>query len=314
MYNYRLTKRGKAVLSLSIVMVLCLVYLGVFQIVNAENKRKALQKENITAGLNNIDLPAANEDTKTDIQVTAAPADSSKDVQAVMKKTSTVNDKSNDSKTTGVLKVPVEKIYDDSEAKIVFLTFDDGPSKNISPQILNILKENNVQATFFVLGKYADINKDIIKNIYSDGNAIGIHGYSHVYSSIYKDSQSFQDEIERTGNILRGVLGNSFKTRLFRFPGGSTGGIYNDSKDKYKSVLKNMNFVYVDWNVVIGDAEAKNSGDPKALYDRFISTIKNKKHVVLLMHDSSTKQETADILPKVIEYLKAQGYEFGILE
>jgi peptidoglycan/xylan/chitin deacetylase (PgdA/CDA1 family) len=76
-----------------------------------------------------------------------------------------------------------------------------------------------------------------------------------------------------------------------------------------------MNYAYIDWNVVIGDAEARSSkADSKALYDRFISTLANKDHVILLMHDSSTKQETVNILPKIIDHLKEQGYEFAVLK
>jgi peptidoglycan/xylan/chitin deacetylase (PgdA/CDA1 family) len=307
MYKYRLTKRGKLVLSAFIFIIFCSVYLEIFQIaVNAEN-----EKEN-TTGKNNIvypvktDLSKKSQDYSTNEMNDAALNEAERSIVKTKANQISINES-----LKGVLTVPVENVFDYNEKKIAFLTFDDGPSKNISPQILSILKKYNVRATFFVLGKYAEMNKDVIKNIYKDGNAIGLHGYSHKYDVIYSSEKSFKDEINRTSNTLNEILGENFKTRLFRFPGGS----FEDSKEQFKTILKDMNYAYVDWNVVIGDAEAQSTNsNSKTLYSRFIATVKNKDHVILLMHDSATKQETADILPRVIEYLKSQGYEFAVFK
>jgi peptidoglycan/xylan/chitin deacetylase (PgdA/CDA1 family) len=301
-----LHKRGKFILTAFVFIIFCSVYLEIFQIiVNAENEKEIMADKNkiispLKADLNNEGKDKGPYDN-----------DDLNGTKKVFVKTDTVSQTSKNENLNNVLTIPVENIFDDNGKKVAFLTFDDGPSKNISPQILSILKKYNVRATFFVLGKYAEINKGVIKDIYKDGNVIGLHGYSHKYDVIYSSEESFKDEINRTSSILNKILGDNFKTRLFRFPGGS----FENSKDKFKTILKDMSYAYVDWNVVIGDAEVKSTNSSsKVLYDRFISTVKNKNHVILLMHDSATKQETADILPKVIEYLKSQGYEFAVFK
>ena len=82
--------------------------------------------------------------------------------------------------------------------KIAYLTFDDGPSRTVTPQILDILAKYDIKATFFVVGKYAEKNPDILRRIYEEGHVIGNHTYSHNYNYIYKNVSNFVRELDAT--------------------------------------------------------------------------------------------------------------------
>ena len=125
----------------------------------------------------------------------------------------------------------IDNIYNGEEGKRVFLTFDDGPSAEVTPHILDILKEYNIKATFFVVGNRVNVYSDIVKRAYDEGHYIGNHGYSHKYSNIYKSVDSVIDEYNKTEEIIRKALGNpNYSSHLFRFPGGSHGGPYEKIK------------------------------------------------------------------------------------
>ncbi|GFZ34294.1 hypothetical protein CSC2_48200 [Clostridium zeae] len=201
--------------------------------------------------------------------------------------------------------------------KIAFLTFDDGPSTTVTPKILNILKENNVKATFFIVGKQLEETaeaKNILLETYKQGHAIANHTYSHNYSKLYPhgivDVNSFMAEVEQNNNILKGVLGESFASRVIRFPGGHMSWKAVSEIDKK---LEDKNYKYIDWNALIGDAE----GGPKTkdqLMKRYHQTFVGQEKVVLLMHDTYGKQSTAEALPYIIGDLKSKGYEFRTLK
>lgn len=202
----------------------------------------------------------------------------------------------------------VKSIYK-SEEKRVFLTFDDGPSKKVTIPILDLLKQENIKASFFVLGSRVDLYPDIVKRAYEEGHYIANHGYSHQYSQIYASINSVLDEYNKTNQAVRDAIGNQlYNTNIFRFPGGSVGGTYNDLKTEAKSLLEQNNIASVDWNALNGDAEGLKTEE--ALLNRLKETIKNKNSVVILMHDAANKTKTYNALPQVIEYLRQEGYEF----
>lgn len=106
------------------------------------------------------------------------------------------------------------------EIKRAFLTFDDGPSKN-TKDILDILKENDIKATFFVLGCQVEVFPETTKRIYDEGHYIANHGYSHIYSSIYQTAQQVLVEYNQCNQIVANTIGvPEYNSRLFRFPGG----------------------------------------------------------------------------------------------
>lgn len=201
--------------------------------------------------------------------------------------------------------------------KAVYLTFDDGPSETVTPKILDILKSENVHGTFFVLGKAVDSsneNKELIKRTISEGNAIGIHSYSHDYNYLYPNRtvnlDHFIEELNKTNVALKNVLGNDFSTKAIRLPGGHMTWKGTTPLDEY---FKENGYSYIDWNALSKDAEGpKKNADQ--LVQQAIETSGTKQKVVLLMHDTYGKEETAKSLPDIIRHFKDNGYEFRVIE
>ncbi len=202
----------------------------------------------------------------------------------------------------------VENIYH-SEQKRIFLTFDDGPSKTVTPLILDLLKQENIKATFFVLGSRVERNPDLVKRTYEEGHYIANHGYSHVYSSIYSSPEAVLEEYTATNNLIKNAIGSEeYSSKIFRFPGGSVGGYYADIKSQAKEQLKQNGIAYLDWNALSQDAAGAKTKEQ--LIQNTIQTIGTKNSVVILMHDASDKILTYETLPDIIQYLKQNGYTF----
>lgn len=196
-----------------------------------------------------------------------------------------------------------------SEQKIAYLTFDDGPSKSVTPQILNILDQYNIKATFFVLGCNVDKNPDIVRQSYEKGHYIANHGYSHVYENIYASSQAVLDEFNRTEQSVRNAIGvQEYSGHIFRFPGGSMGKKYRMVKDEAKILLSNNDILCVDWNALTNDSVGKPTAE--SIVNDLKTTVGTKNTVVILMHDTGSKQLTVDTLPQILDYLIEQGYTF----
>lgn len=206
--------------------------------------------------------------------------------------------------------------------KVVYLTFDDGPSETVTPQILDILKKEDVHATFFLIGKYIDkdqASKDLVKREFDEGNAIGNHTYSHDYNYLYPNGkinlENCMSDFEKTNQSLKNILGEDFSTRAVRFPGGQ---MTWDKKDPsgaeaMDKALHDKDYHQIDWNSLSGDAEGA-SKKAEQLKQEVIKTVANREKAIILMHDTYGKEETAKALPEVIEYLKGQGYEFKIIK
>lgn len=193
--------------------------------------------------------------------------------------------------------------------KTAYLTFDDGPSFNITPQILDVLKKYDLKATFFVVGKMAEQYPDIIKRIDAEGHSIGNHSYSHSYGYIYAKTSNFIGELKRTEKVLKNILGEQYHTNIIRFPGGSFG----KKKAAFRKAAKDEGYNYYDWNSLNGDSE-RVSASKRRLVQRFKSTFKGQKELNILMHDIETKQTTVAALPDIIEFLQERGYKFDVLK
>lgn len=203
----------------------------------------------------------------------------------------------------------VDNIYNGEEGKRVFLTFDDGPSKSVTPHILDLLKFHNIKATFFVLGSRVKLNPDIVKREYNEGHYIANHGYSHKYSSIYAKPENVIEEYNKTEAEIRKALNNqNYSSHLFRFPGGSIGGEYNKIKKSAKKQLKEKQIAYLDWNALTSDAAGANTKEK--ILKNMKKTVGNYQNVVLLMHDAPDKKLTYETLEDVITYLTEKGYSF----
>lgn len=192
--------------------------------------------------------------------------------------------------------------------KEVFLTFDDGPSSEITEKVLDVLKEEGVKATFFVIGKNVDVYPEILKRIHDEGHGIGIHTYSHDYNQIYSSPDALQKDIEACLQSIRNVLGEDFSTILYRFPGGS----FRKNKEIFIERVESLGYIYFDWNVLNGDAEGNNLSEDY-LIKRFDQTSRGYNKILSLMHDTNSKGNTVSTLPRIIKQLKVEGYEFKSL-
>lgn len=195
-----------------------------------------------------------------------------------------------------------------SEERVCYLTFDDGPTSTVTPSILATLKQYNVKATFFMLGRMIEDNPDLAKQVHAEGHLLANHSYSHSYGDLYATPESFYGEIEKTEALIRQVTGEE-PFKLMRFPGGShNAGAHAAAKQQYKLLLQEKGYYYADWNCLNGDAEG---GDrtPEQLLNRLKDTAIGK-NLVVLMHDAANKQSTADSLPLIIDFLQNQGYVF----
>lgn len=200
----------------------------------------------------------------------------------------------------------------DEDAKNVYLTFDDGPTREVTPKVLDILKEYDVKATFFALGKMLDANREIAERAVEEGHLLANHTYNHSYSSLYASEESFMDEINRTQALIDEISGgDSFK--LIRFPGGGhNAGEYGGVKQQYKKALKEEGYYFVDWNCLNGDAETALRAA-----EQLVSRTKETaigKNLVILMHDAAAKTTTPDALGEIIEYFEDNGYDFKRLD
>lgn len=209
---------------------------------------------------------------------------------------------------TDEIKNRMNNLYS-SEEKRVFLTFDDGPSKKVTIPILDLLKQENIKATFFTLGSRIEFYPEIVEREYKEGHYVANHGYSHNYSSIYSSTNAVLDEYNKTEQLIKNAIGDqNYSSHLFRFPGGSKGGRYRDIKNETINVLNENNILHVDWNALNGDSEGKKTREEMMQYLK--ETIGNKQTVVILMHDAGDKILTYEMLPEVISYLREQGYSF----
>lgn len=186
--------------------------------------------------------------------------------------------------------------------KCVYLTFDDGPSDRVTPKILDVLKEENVTATFFVIGMNAETRKYLLKREVEEGHTVAVHSYSHEYKKIYSSPENLIKDINKCNEVIKSVTGSY--SDVYRFPGGS----FNLSK-RLISAVKEQGLKYVDWNASTRDAEYY-AAPPEIIYKSAIETSKGLNQVVLLAHDSTSKTTTAAALKKIIEYFKKQDYLF----
>lgn len=188
--------------------------------------------------------------------------------------------------------------------KVVYLTFDDGPS-NLTPQVLDLLDRYNAKATFFVVQKSNEDCEEYLSEIVKRGHTLGLHSYSHNYGLIYSSKDAFLSDYEKVYDWVVETTG--YTPSLFRFPGGSNNGssyVVNGIIDE----MEERGFQYFDWNVSSGDGSELTTTEN--IIDNICSNIGNVDNPVVLMHDGRGKHATLAALPSVLEYLNNAGYEF----
>ena len=198
-----------------------------------------------------------------------------------------------------------EKIIDYKE-KVIYLTFDDGPSYKVTNKVLDILKENGVNGTFFLIGDQIQGREEVVKRIYDEGNSIGLHTCSHKFNRIYCNEDKFIQEMLVCRNQINNVVGVA--PNIMRFPGGSS----RHLSKKYLSKLHENNLRIYDWNVDNTDG-LNPKLSPYSLYKKAITGSKNLENIILLMHCTDMNVNTCKALPKIIEYYKSHDYEFKII-
>ena len=190
------------------------------------------------------------------------------------------------------------------EKKKVYLTFDDGPSI-YTDEILDILKENNVKATFFVVGKDESYYK-YYKRIVKEGHTLGMHSYTHEYDKLYASVDAFAEEIEKLNKVLYEATGT--KSKIFRFPGGSSNSVAKQPMEEYIRYLNKEQIAYYDWNALSGDAVTTGLS-PEQLVKNIMKDVEKNDNSIVLMHDLRTTHNTVESLPLLIDTLKEGGYE-----
>lgn len=192
--------------------------------------------------------------------------------------------------------------------KVVYLTFDDGPS-NLTPQVLDLLDRYNAKATFFVVCKNNEEYEEYLSDIVERGHTLALHSYSHNYHEIYASKDAFLRDYEKVYDWV--VENTGYTPSLFRFPGGSNNGssyVVNDIIDE----MEERGFQYFDWNVSSGDGSELTT--TSNIIDNICSNVGNVENPVVLMHDGRGKNATLAALPSVLEYLSDHGYEFRSLD
>ena len=187
----------------------------------------------------------------------------------------------------------------------IYLTFDDGPNYGTTNVILDILKEENVKATFFVTGKGPD---ELIKREYDEGHTVALHTFSHNYQTVYQSVDAYFNDLTKVHDRVASITG--YDSRIIRFPGGSSNTISRHYQEGIMTTLTKevieKGYYYYDWNISSGDAgEYKDS---RSIINQVTRNLSKERTNMVLMHD--IKPYTRDALREIIKYGKENGYHF----
>lgn len=208
-------------------------------------------------------------------------------------------------------------------ANTVFLTFDDGPCRGKTEEVLRILDEYDICATFFTVGRYVNLYPDLVHQIVDGGHLLGCHSYSHDYRQIYASVDAFTADIARWENAIRGVIGELPEARVYRFPGGTTNTLLvdNDLYPAFLTALSDAGYRPYDWVLATNDLYLADKRDDQTMEEYFFATLNYTLALanryptlprVMLVHDTSA--DTVATLPAVLDYLIEKGYSFATLD
>jgi peptidoglycan-N-acetylglucosamine deacetylase len=202
--------------------------------------------------------------------------------------------------------IPIEA-FSMSDEKVIYLTFDDGPSRGPCSEILDILKEENVKGTFFILGNEIKGNEDVLKRIYDEGHSIGLHSMTHEKKNLYNNENDFLNEMLKVQDLIEKTIG--FKSNILRFPFGANNNTYKLKKSLVE-LLHNNNFKIYDWTVDTRDGELYNASP-----ETFIKNSRSKNNnITLLMHCGSANKNSPKALKSIISYYKENNYTFKTID
>ena len=188
---------------------------------------------------------------------------------------------------------------------VIYLTFDDGPKSGTTDVILDILKEEGVEATFFVTNNGPD---ELIKREYDEGHTVALHTASHDYAIVYASVDSYFNDLNSVSERVKRITG--FESKVIRFPGGSSNTISRRYSVGIMSTLTSevlrRGYRYYDWNISSGDAGGTT--EPYGVYSNVINGLSRDRPNMVLMHD--IKPYTRDAIREIIRYGKDNGYTF----
>ena len=196
------------------------------------------------------------------------------------------------------------------ESSVVYLTFDDGPSARTA-EVLDILKEKDARATFFVVGNSSDEAKTLLNRIVDEGHTLAMHSNSHKYTQIYASVEDYLADMYEVFTLIKETTGTT--PTLFRFPGGS---INNYNTGIYEDLISEMlrrGFVPYDWNISSQDAAGKTPLPADTIFNNVISGASGASYGIVLMHDSGGKTTTVQALAPMIDKLREMGFELRAL-
>lgn len=193
-----------------------------------------------------------------------------------------------------------------SNGKKVYLTFDDGPSI-YTDEILDILKANNVKATFFCVYNEDENLWPAYSRIVEEGHTLGMHSYSHVYDTVYASRDAFEEDVTEIHDFLYEQTGVDCK--FYRFPGGSSNTVSKVNVQELMEFLDSESMVYFDWNALSGDAVDMSLSAAQLNANIMGYVRKNAGDSVVLMHDLKNGHATVEGLQDLLDTLKAEGYE-----
>lgn len=191
------------------------------------------------------------------------------------------------------------------QQKRVYLTFDDGPSI-YTGQILDILKANDIKATFFVIAREDESYWPYYTRILEEGHTLGMHSYTHDYNQVYASLDSFETDVNSLSQFLYDRTGE-YPT-IYRFPGGSSNTVCNVPMEECIAYLNEQGITYYDWNALNGDAVSSEL-PPEKLVENIMNSVRQNNTSIVLMHDMQSRHATVESLQPLIDTLKDEGYE-----
>lgn len=185
------------------------------------------------------------------------------------------------------------RCHANTSEKVIALSFDDGPNREYTPQVLSILAQYGASATFFVIGKNIQGNEALLKQIDSDGHSIGNHSYTHSFFIDFNSLQGFRNELNQTAESVFNIIGK--RIRLFRPPYGVT-------TPKLAQASKELNYSVIGWSIRSFDTTAASA----QFITRRVQT-QIKPGAIILFHDRSDK--TLQVLTQTLNFAKQNGYK-----
>lgn len=287
---------------------------GVSAAVSSGNAKKQTESASAAASALQTETTAAQTTGKVASDVTQTAADETgQETTTIQPETETAEETTSAETAEETAETTQQAAVSDG-SKVVYLTFDDGPSELTEP-LLDMLDQCGVKATFFDVGIRIEKYPDLAAETVSRGHAVGLHSYDHDYGNVYSSLESFADSTFKAQAALQSATGVT--SYLYRFPGGSSNLVHQKfgtlSMTACADWLTQNGFTYDDWNVSSGDAnETPYTADEIA--DMVIDGVGDMNTAVVLMHNIEGKESTIEALPKIVETLTAKGYTFGTLQ